>query len=86
MHRTLLIAGILAGLASKQANAGDGDLAGVLTRNGCLGAKITSIYHSDSTSVFQANCGGTSHRILDVECGTAGCRLLHRGDDYGEAE
>ena len=86
MHRVLLIAVILAGLVSTEADAGDGALAGILARNDCLGAKITSIYRSDSTSVFQANCGGTSHRILAVECGTARCRILHRSDEYGEAE
>ncbi|MBP0578538.1 hypothetical protein J8I29_04375 [Labrys sp. LIt4] len=77
---------MFAGLASTHANAGDGALAGVLVRNGCVEAKVTKVYRAASTSVFQANCGGTSHRIIEVECGTAGCRLLLRGDTYGEAE
>lgn len=55
--------------------ASDGDLQRVLNAAGCPSATLKVVYRQSETTIYEANCFSSSHRVVFVECNRTMCRL-----------
>lgn len=57
------------------ASANDGDLQRVLNAASCPSATLKVVYRQSETTVYEANCFSSSHKVIVVECRRGMCRL-----------
>lgn len=73
----LLAAGLCAGLAgvfgSDIGRASDGDLQRALLVSGCVQATIRTLPPLGLTLLYEANCFGSSHKLLKIACASGRC-------------
>jgi hypothetical protein len=60
-------------MAPSSGHAKDGDLQRALLAEGCVQPHIKQIAHQGSVSVYEANCLGSSHKVLGVICVDGRC-------------
>lgn len=65
------------------ARASDAPLQHVLREADCGSPEIKQIWQRGGTTVYEANCFATSHRVLTIICDKRACRL---GDSEPEPE
>lgn len=72
-----LAAGLFAGLAGAfgtgVSRASDGDLQRALLESGCVQATIRTLPPLGQTLLYEANCFGSSHRLLKIACASGRC-------------
>lgn len=57
------------------AAASDAPLRRALSQAACAGARLERLSEQGPTSVYRANCTGTSHRRLIIVCMKESCRV-----------
>jgi hypothetical protein len=63
---------LLVGLGTG-AGASDGDLQRALLEAGCVKAEIKPLPRTGEASVYEANCFGSSHKVIEVVCVESRC-------------
>ena len=85
-----LAAGLLAGfvgvLGSDNSRASDGDLQRALLDAGCVRATIRTLPPLGKTLLYEANCFGSSHRLLKITCAGGRCAVDAPRAPRGEAD
>lgn len=64
------------------ARASDAPLQHTLRAAGCLAPSLKQVGQHGDRIVYEANCSGTSHRVLTVTCDGRRCRI----DEIGAEE
>lgn len=59
------------------AQASDGNLQRALLEAGCVKAEIKPLPGKGGANIYQANCFGSSHKIIDVVCVDGRCTASH---------
>lgn len=68
--------GILAFVMTNlSASATDAELQNALQKSGCRTPSIKQLFQRGDTSVFEANCSQSSHRVITVTCTKQVCRV-----------
>lgn len=78
-----LALGLAVTLAGRAA-ASDGDLQRGLLESGCVKAEIKPLAREGQASIYEANCFGSSHKVIRVICIEGRCtvsRSSHRPDE-----
>lgn len=57
------------------AGAADGDLQRALLDSGCINPAIKTMLSTDRLVVYQANCLGSSHKVIEVVCMGVRCSV-----------
>jgi hypothetical protein len=70
----MIASGLLIGLRTG-AWASDGDLQRALLEAGCVKADIKPLPSRGEASIYQANCFGSSHKVIDVVCVAGRCTV-----------
>lgn len=64
--------------------ASDGDLQRALLEAGCVKAEIKPLPGKGSASIYEANCFGSSHKVVEVVCIDRRCVASHSSHRRGE--
>lgn len=76
MFRVLLrLALLAAGGAVGPAAASDASLQRALSQAACAGARLERLAEQGPTTIYRANCTGSSHRRIIVACTKDACRI-----------
>ncbi len=85
-----LAAGLFAGLGgafgADVSHASDGDLQRALLESGCVQATIRTLPPLGQTLLYEANCFGSSHRLLKIACVGGRCVVDTPRAPRGEAD
>lgn len=77
MKPVRLAAGLFAGLVctfgSDASRASDGDLQPALLATGCVQATIRTLPPLGKTLLYEANCFGSSHKLIKIACAGGRC-------------
>lgn len=73
----MIIASTLIQPLANGAWASDGDLQRALLEAGCAKAEIKPLPGSGETSIYEANCFGSSHKVIEVVCIDGRCTASH---------
>lgn len=67
------VAGLAVALGVDQGLASDGDLQRALLDSGCVQATIRALGPLGQTLLYEANCFGSSHKLLKIACASGRC-------------
>ena len=79
----MCIAASVAG-AITPAAARDAPLQRALSQAACAGSRLERLSDEGSTSIYRANCTGSSHRVLIVVCTRETCRAALEREQIDE--
>jgi hypothetical protein len=68
-----LFAGLVGAFGSDISRASDGDLQRALLAIGCVQATIRTLPPLGKTLLYEANCFGSSHKLLKIACAGGRC-------------
>jgi hypothetical protein len=68
-----LFAGLVGAFGADVSRASDGDLQRALLESGCVQATISTLPPLGQTLLYEANCFGSSHKLLKIACAGGRC-------------
>lgn len=78
--RATIASGLIVAVATG-AWASDGDLQRALVEAGCVKAEIKPLPRKGEASIYEANCFGSSHKVIEVVCFESRCSVSGRSSD-----
>jgi hypothetical protein len=81
--RMIIVSGLTMSLAIG-ARASDADLQRALLEAGCVRAEIKPLPRRGEASIYEANCFGSSHKVLEVVCIDGRCMTSHASHQQDE--
>jgi hypothetical protein len=73
MKPVLIAAGLAVAIGATPSTASDGDLQRALLESGCVQATIKTLPPLGKTLLYEANCFGSSHKLLKIACASGRC-------------
>ena len=70
---TGLFLGLVGAFGPDVSGASDGDLQRALLEAGCVQATIRTLPPLGQTLLYEANCFGSSHKLLKIACASGRC-------------